>query len=146
MKLKEFLFRQLMSFFVLTTLITIAILILGSIFDPDAELKYDAMASPLIFAALSVLPGMVMYSRRELSVGQVIFRKIIQLLLIEAEVLAIGFSSPLIHTEQAGTVAALVCSVIVIFAAAHFFSYLSELHTAKQLTSMLTSFQSQNSK
>lgn len=144
MKLKDFLFRQLMIFFVLTTLITVAILILGTILDPDAELKYDAMASPLIFAALGVLPGMIMYSRRELSVRQVIFRKIMQLLLIEAEVLTVAFSSSLIHTEQIGTVAALACSVIVIFTAAHFFSYLSELHTAKQLTAMLTSFQNQN--
>ena len=144
MKLKEFLFRQLMSFFVLTTLITAAILILGTILDPDAELKYDAMASPLIFAALGVLPGIVMYSRRELSVRQVLFRKMMQLLLIEAEVLTAAFCSPFIHTEQAGTVAALAFSVVVIFAAANFFSYLSELHTAKQLTVMLTSFQNQN--
>lgn len=144
MKLKDFLFRQLMLFFILTTLITVAIMILGLVFDPDAELKYDAMASPLVFAALGVLPGMIMYSPRELTIKQVIFRKIIQLLLIEAEVLTVAFSSPLIHTEQIGTVAALAFSVIIIFAAANFFSYLTDLHTAKQLTSMLTSFQKQN--
>lgn len=144
MKLKDFLFRQLMIFFVLTTLITIAITILGSIFDPDAVLRYDALASPLFFAALSVLPGMIMYSKRELSVREVVFRKILQLLLIEAEVLTTAFLSPFIHTERPGTVAALVFSVIAIFAASHFFSYLSDLHTADQLTDMLTAFQKQN--
>lgn len=144
MKLKDFLFRQLMLFFVLTTLITAAIMILGALFDPDAELKYDLLASPFVFAALGVLPGIVMYSRRELPVGQVIFRKIIQLLLIEAEVLTVAFCSPSIHTEKAGTVAALAFSVIVIFVAANFFSYLTELHTANQLTDMLASFQKRN--
>lgn len=84
-----------------------------------------------------------MYSRRELSVGQVIIRRMIQLILIEAEVLTVAFCSPLIHTEQAGTVVALAFSVIVIFAAANFFSYLTDLHTANQLTDLLTSFQNQ---
>lgn len=144
MKLKDFLYRQLMLFFILTTLITAAIIILGNIFDPGAQLEYNAMASPIIFAALCVLPGLVMYSRRELSVGQVIFRKIIQLVLIEAEVLTVAFCSSSIPTEKAGTVAALAFSVIAIFAAANFFSYLTDLHTANQLTSMLTSFQKQN--
>ena len=145
MKLKDFLFRQLMIFFILTTLITAAILILGILFDPDAELKYDSMASPFIFAALSVIPGLVMYSRRELSVVQVMIRRIIQLILIEAEVLTVAFCSPSIPTEQAGIVAALAFSVVVIFAAVNFFSYLTDLHTANQLTDMLTSFQNKKS-
>lgn len=144
MKLKDFLFRQLMIFFILTTLITAAIMILGSILEPDTELKYDVLASPFIFAALSVLPGIVMYSKRELSVGQVILRRIIQLILIEAEVLTVAFCSPSIHTEQVEVVVGLALSVIVIFVTTNFFSYLADLHTANQLTSMLTSFQKQN--
>lgn len=141
MKLKDFLLRQLTQFFVLTTFITAAILILGMLLDPDAKLEYSAMASPFLFAALGILPGTIMYSKRELSVRAVICRKVIQLILIEAEVLTVAYISPTIQTGKSGTVIALALSVLIIFAAANVISYLTDLHAAKELTQELNAFQ-----
>ncbi len=141
MKLKEILHQSLMTYFILVTCITAGIMILGMAFDPDAKFGYEAFVSPFIFAALGVIPNLIMYSSKEFSNKQIILRKIIQLAVIEAEVIGISVISPMIPTEKAGVVIGLIVSVIVIFILANFISIMNDYFSAKKLTKELMHFQ-----
>ena len=134
MSLKEFLLRQLRLFFILTTLITVAIWVLGSVFDPGASFGYEAMLSPLSFAGVCILPGLVMYSKRELTNREMMIRKGIQLLLIEAVVLGIAFRSPYIASENPRVAAGLALSVLIIYVLANGIQWLQGTMEAKRLT------------
>ena len=141
MSLKEILYKSLMIYFILVTCITAGIMILGLVLDPDAEFGYHAFASPFIFAALGVIPNLLMYSSKELSDRQVILRKVIQFAVIEAEVLGVCFISPLIHTENPKVVIGVMLSVLVIFMLVHFIIIMNGYFAAKQLTKELMQFQ-----
>ena len=72
MSFKQFFIEKLSLFFMLTTLITIAIFVIGSAFDADARFGYAAMMTPLRYAACCVLPTFATYSRRELKKKELI--------------------------------------------------------------------------
>lgn len=141
MSFKEILYRSLMSYFVLVTCITAGIMILGSVFDPDARFGYNALASPFIFATLGVIPNLIMYSSKELSNKQMLLRKIIQFAIIEAEVSGVCILSPAIHTEKTEVLTGVIVSVFVIFILANFISIMNDYFSAKKLTKELMQFQ-----
>lgn len=141
MHLKEMLMRTLMTYFVLVTCITAAMLILGTAFDPAARFGYDAYFSPLFFAALGVLPEIVMYSSKELSAKQIWLRKGMQLILIETEIMTVSILSPNIHTEDPRISAGLFISVPVIFVTADLIRLLNSALSARKLTRELIQFQ-----
>ena len=141
MSIKEILYRSLMIYFILVTCITAGIAILGTAFDPDARFGYNAFASPFIFAALGVIPNLLMYSSKELSDKQIILRKIMQLAVIEAEVSGVCIISPIIHTEKAEVIIGVMLSVLVIFILVHLISIMNNYFSAKQLTKELMQFQ-----
>ncbi|MCM1550248.1 MAG: hypothetical protein NC100_09795, partial [Clostridium sp.] len=137
----EILYRSLMIYFILVTCITAGITILGSALDPEARFEYSAFASPFIFAALGVIPNLLMYSSKELSDKQIILRKIIQFVVIEAEVVGVCIISPIIHTEKAEVVIGVMLSVLVIFLLIHVILIVNNYFSAKQLTKELMQFQ-----
>ena len=141
MSIKEILYRSLMIYFILVTCITAGIAILGTVFDPDARFGYSAFSSPFIFAALGVIPNLLMYSSKELSDKQIILRKMIQLAIIEAEVSGVCIISPMIHTEKAEVIMGIMISVLVIFILVHLISIMNNYFSAKQLTKELMQFQ-----
>lgn len=141
MSLKEILYRSLMIYFILVTCITAGMAILGSILDPDAKFGYSAFVSPFIFAALGIIPNLLMYASKELSDKQIAMRKIIQLAVIEAEVVGVCIISPIIHTEKAGVVIGVMVSVLVIFIVVHLILIMNNYFSAKQLTKELMRFQ-----
>lgn len=141
MSFKEILYRSFMTYFILVTCIAAGIMILGLAFDPDARFGYDVFASPFIFAALGVIPNLLMYSSKELSDKQIILRKIIQFAVIEAEVTGMCIISPEIHTEKAEVTIGVIISVLVIFILANLISIVNSYFSAKQLTKELMQFQ-----
>ena len=70
--MKENIKDNLMNFFIIVTLVNIVIFVCGSIFAPDQEITYSAFLVPIIDGALGIIPGIVMYSKRELTVKQMI--------------------------------------------------------------------------
>ena len=87
---KEFMYHIIRMFFVIVTLINIAMSIVGKIVQPDLTFGYHVLILPVIYAAVSVIPMLVMYSDHELTVKEVIVRKIIQFLLIEVILVIFG--------------------------------------------------------
>ena len=141
MSLKEFLVKKLTLFFALTTLITVAVYLLGSVFDADARFGYSAFLSPLFYAGCCVLPSLVTWSKRELKPRALILRKLLQLLLTEAVMLSLAFRSPVIDTSRPSVVLGIAGSVLVIFLLVFLFSWLANSSDARRTNAELQAFQ-----
>lgn len=141
MNLKQFLIRKLILFFTLTTLITVAVYILGSVLEPDARFGYDAFLSPLFYAGCCVLPSLVTYSKRELKPREWLLREVLQFVLTEAVVLVLAFVIPSIDTSRSDVVLGLAGSVLVIYLLVFLFSWLVNSVQAKQVNDELQEFQ-----
>lgn len=141
MSLKQFLLRKLMLFFTLTTLITVAMVVLGCAFDPDARFGYESMLSPLFFAGCCVLPSLVTFSRRELRPREWILRELLQFLLTEAVILGPAFALPAIDTSRPAVVLGLAGSVLVIYLLVFLLSWLANSSEARKTEQELQEFQ-----
>ena len=140
MSFKQFFIEKLSLFFMLTTLITIAICVIGSAFDADARFGYAAMMTPLRYAACCVLPTFVTYSRRELKKKELIARMALELVLIEAVMLFFAFTSPVIDTNRISVVLVIAGSVLIIYVMARLFSWLRKSAEARVLNEDLRRF------
>ena len=141
MDFKRFLVNKLILFFTLSTLITVAVALVGSSFDDGARFGYKTMLLPLKYALLCMLPTFVTWSKRELSPKALLFRKALMLVLIEAVMLGIAFTSPSIDSDRAEVVLVIAGSVLVIFVLANLFLWLKDSAEAKKLNSDLEKYQ-----
>jgi len=140
MSFKQFFIEKLSLFFMLTTLITVAIFVVGSAFDADARFGYEAMLTPLRYAACCVVPTFATYSKRELKKKELIIRMVLELVLIEAVMLFFAFSSPAIDTHRISVVLVIAGSVLIIYVMARLFSWLRESAEAKGMNEDLQRF------
>ena len=141
MDLKQFFLQKLSLFFMLTTLITVAICVLGLSLDADARFGYDELLTPVRLAALCVVPTFVTFSRRELSPKKMKMRMALELLLIEVVVLGVSFTSPVIDTSQIAVVFAIAGSVLAIYVLARFLTWLHDSAEARRMNAELVRFQ-----
>lgn len=141
MEFKRFLVNNLILFFMLSTLITVAVSLIGLLFDGDARFGYKEMLIPIEYAALCMLPTLVTWSKRELSLKALLARKALMLVLIESVILFIAFTSDVINTSRIEVVLVIAGSVLVIFVVAHLFMWLKEAAEAKKLNRELEAFQ-----
>ena len=141
MNLRQFLIRKLMLFFTLSTLITIAICILGTRFDPEARFGYDGFLSPLIYAGACVIPSLVTWSKRELKPGELLLRELLQFLLTEAIVLGLAFHSSVIDTSRLAVVWGIAGSVLVIYLLVFLISWVANSAVARETDRELQEFQ-----
>ncbi|MBQ9663314.1 MAG: hypothetical protein IJV40_09210 [Oscillospiraceae bacterium] len=88
---------------------------------------YDALLVPIRYAALCLLPTLVTWSRHELSPKELLVRKALMLVLLEAVILFIAFSSPAIDTGDVSVVLTIAGSVLVIFFLTNLFNWLKGL-------------------
>ena len=113
--MREHIKNNLMSFFIIVTLVNIAIFICGIVLAPDEKLGYTAFIVPVIDGLLGVIPGLVMYSKRELTVRQMIVRDIIQLLSIELIILVFTFGFSGFSNVDVSKFLAIVLSVAFVY-------------------------------
>ncbi len=144
MEFKKFLINRLILFFMLSTLITVAVALIGTAFDGGAQLSYMDLLMPIKYAALCMLPTFVMYSRRELSPKALLLRRALMLVLLEGVMLLIAFTSKAIDTDRIEVVLVIGLSVLVIFALANLFMWLKDSAEAKKLNRDLELFQKQH--
>ena len=141
MELKKFLVNKLILFFLLSTLITAAVALIGNRFDSAARLSYLDLLTPIRYAALCLLPSLVTYSKRELSPKKTLLRKLLMLVLLEAVIGGIAFMSPAIDTSRPAVVLSIAGSVLLIFVLANLFLWLKDAAEAKKLIKALEQFQ-----
>ncbi len=142
--MREHIKNNLMSFFIIVTLVNIAIFICGIVLAPDEKLGYTAFIVPVIDGLLGVVPGLVMYSKRELTVRQMIVRDIIQLLSIELIILVFTFGFSGFSNVDVSKFLAIVLSVAFVYVGVVVIMYLLDFRTAKKMTDDLKAFQKSN--
>lgn len=135
---KEFAINLLNMFFIVTTLITIVMGVMGLIWERDRLLTYEVMFSPVIIGFISVLPSIVMYSKKELTLRQLVFRKVLHLFLLEIELIA--FSKIMgIWNKVIGL--PFVVSILIVAVLVQVFLWLIGLQRANTITNELKAFQ-----
>ena len=142
--MREHIKNNLMSFFIIVTLVNIAIFICGIVLAPDEKLGYTAFIVPVIDGLLGVIPGLVMYSKRELTVRQMIVRDIIQLLSIELIILVFTFGFSGFSNVDVPKFLAIVLSVAFVYVGVVVIMYLLDFRTAKKMTDDLKACQKSN--
>jgi peptidoglycan/LPS O-acetylase OafA/YrhL len=132
------------NFFIIVTLINVAMLVLGSILKPDQKFGYEAFAYPLIYGAITSIPGLCMGSKKEMTIPQTIIREIIQLILIIIVLLVIMFGKSPITKETILATLSVATSVIVVFGLVNLIGWLLDRRTARSLTADLEAYQKAN--
>ena len=142
MKLMEFIKSTLASYFIIVTLVNVATLVLGSIFRPEQRFGYEAFLAPLLYGALGLIPVFIMYSPKELTIKQIVIRKIVQLIALEFILVLAGFGRENLKAENLALIASFALSVLIIYVLVHVISWVLNLEMARQLTMDLQSYQS----
>jgi len=141
MKGKEFVVDVLRTYFLIVTLINVVMLVLGTAVFPDVRFGYEAFSAPLLYGAAGVLPNIVMYSKRELNVKELIVRKAVQFVLIEFVVLLVVADSMNGFWQQPQLVAALMACVLVIYVISCIIEMVQNTADAKKINAELMKFQ-----
>ena len=138
---KEFMYQIIRTFFVLVTLINIVMSVVGKIVQPDLTFGYHVLILPIVYAAAGVIPMIIMYSNHELTVKEVIIRKIIQFLLIEMILVLIIFGKDFFLPEYRELLFAVMLCVFIVFVFANIISWEMDRIAAKRMTEKLLSLQ-----
>ena len=144
MRIKEKFGEAFRLYFILVTLITVLLMVLGLLFDSDRTFGYEAFVSPLLYAAVGVIPVFFFHSDKEISMKQLIIRRIIQELSVEALILLIVFNAPNIPSERPGVVIAIAAGVLVVFILSMVVEYIFELTQANEMNRYLEEYRNRN--
>ena len=139
--MKERIADTMRSFFIIVTLINVAMLILGALLRPEQRFGYEAFAYPIIYGAITSIPGLLLGSSREMSVPQVIIREIIQLMLITIARLVIMFGTDIMSPESFLPALSVTASVIVVFVLVNLIRWLLDKKAAQDMMNDLEAFQ-----
>ncbi len=141
MKLKERFAEAFRMYFILVTLITILLMVLGLTLDSDRVLGYEAFLSPLIYAAIGVIPVFFFGKEKEISMKRLLVQRLLTLLFVEAAMLTLAFSADSIPTERKAVVIGIAVGVAVVFVLSLLVEYLFELTQARELNEALEAYQ-----
>ena len=141
MKIKEKLYEAFRLYFILVTLISILIMILGLWLDSDRVLGYDVFISPLFFAAVCIIPVFFIGNDKEISMKRLLLKNVLTLAFVEAAVLIIAFNSKSIPTERRSVVLALAVGITVIYILTIVIEYIFELNESKLFNEALDKYQ-----
>ena len=144
MRIKEKFGEAFRLYFILVTLITVLLMVLGLLFDSDRTFGYEAFVSPLIYAAVGVIPVFFFHSDKEISMKQLIIRRIIQELSVEALILLIVFNAPNIPSERIEVVIGIAVGVLVVFILSMAVEYFFELTQANEMNRYLEEYRNRN--
>ena len=140
MKIKDRLGEAFKMYFILVTLITVLLLILGLTLDNDRVLGYEAFLSPLIYAAIGVIP-VFFGSEKEISMRRLLIQRIVTLLFVEAVVMVLAFSAKSIPTERKGVVIGIAVGIAVVYVLSLVVEYVFELIQSREMNEALEMYQ-----
>ena len=138
---KEFIADCIRTFFTVVTMINIAMFLMGVSMMPDTKFGYEGFIIPVIYGLAGTLPNLVLYSNHELKVGELIVRKILQVILTEGCVLFVIFYDSAESDRPLRLVGTVALSILVIFVLASLSDWVQNYLSAKQLTEDLKQFQ-----
>ncbi len=141
MRFRDRLIEAMRIYFILVTFITILLLIIGLAFDGDRTFGYEVFLSPLIYAAIGVLPALLLYSEKELSMTRLIIKNIFQLGIIEAIIMILVFTKDTIPSDKKSVVISIAVGIAVIYVLTMVVEYIFELSQSKTMNESLEKYQ-----
>jgi hypothetical protein len=141
MSVKEFIVSRVRLFFILTVMIMFAQWITGMILDPEATLHYRDLSSPFKMAGLCILPTVVTYSRKKLTLREMLIRHAIQLLLIEGVMMLLVFTGDFVKGDRLPIALLIAGITLVIYCFAVLLMWLNQLSESKKMTAQLHQLQ-----
>lgn len=141
MSFKTFMKSACATYFIIVTLVNLAAFAVGSIFRPGEQFGYEAFLTPLLYGFLGLLPMCVMYSKKEMTGRQILIRKILQFILLEALLLGLASGQAAFSKENLGQTVSFALSVFIVFVLVHVISFLLDIQQARQMTKDLLSWQ-----
>ena len=141
MKGKELIRDMINTYFMLATMILVVMAVLGTHFMPEVRFGYEQFEAPLTYAAWGTLPNIILYSRRELTMKQMLVRKILQLVLVEVIVVKVALPVEAFKVENRALMISLVGCVFAIYVLTHIIAWYQDSITAKKMTEDLRVFQ-----
>ena len=141
MRGKELIRDMINTYFMLTTMILAVMTLLGTYFMPEVRFGYEQFEIPLIYAAWGTLPNIVMYAKKELTMKQMLIRKIIQLILVEIIIISVALPPGILESGNSALVISLIICVFVIYILTHIIEWYQDSVTAKKMTEDLVIFQ-----
>ena len=141
MSFKSFLKSICSTYFIIVTLVNLATFVMGSIYRPEERFGYDAFLVPLLYAFLGVLPICVMYSKKELTLVQVLIRKLLQLILLEGLLIGFVFGYGEFSKDNTVQMISFAVTVLVVFLLVHVISFVLDVQQARQMTLDLLDYQ-----
>lgn len=146
MSIKEYAKGMMRDFFVITTFVNIAMYLLGSAFQPDMMLSHDVLLRPPVYGLVGMLTIWVMYSKRELTVKQLIFRMVLQVILLEVMLILLTFGFEHLKIENLKMIVSFASSVLIIYVLVRVVSFLLDKKEAGDMMALLTKYQESNLK
>ena len=146
---KEWLQRLIMSYFIIVTCVNLVMAVLGLCYDSQIRFGYEAFLLPLIYGVVGVIPVLVTYSRRELTIKQMVVRRILQIVLLEVMLTGFVFGNARMReaTASQGTlVAAFMITVLLVCVMVELVLWGLDCLKARALNLELKEFQSMNQK
>lgn len=141
MSFKSFLKSICSTYFIIVTLVNLATFVMGSIYRPEERFGYDAFLVPLIYGFLGILPMCVMYSKREMTLVQVLIRKMLQLILLEALLIGFVFGYGDFSKDNIAQIVSFAVTVLAVFILVHVISFVLDVQQARQMTLDLLDYQ-----
>lgn len=139
MSFSSFLRSCAIKFFIAAACLNVATAIFGPMLQPEAVFGFDAFYSPLIGAALGILPSIILYSRKELNLRQTIIRKVLHLLALE--IIIIGFSVLIGKNLGLFQIMLFVVIILVVYLAVNLISHLLQIKDTKEINAGLRALQ-----
>lgn len=141
MTIKEFITSRIQLFFFLVTMILMAQILLGNAIEPDRVLYYKDFIGTFKMAGLCIIPTFVTYSKKELTLKQMLFRHVIQFALIEGVMIALAISGIENSPQKVSSIVSICVAVAVIYALAISVMWFRQNLESKKLTKLLKNIQ-----
>lgn len=139
MKDKSRIHEMAEAFFVCTTCICILQGVLGMILYPAEQLTYDAFLVPPLFGVVSVLFGIVTWSKEEQTIKQVLIRRAIHLVLIEVMVFGVNYFAG--NRFPLAEAVFLAMGIAVVFVMVYVITWLGDRKSAREFNDKLKKYQ-----
>ena len=121
MELRSILKKCMTDFFMIQAGITFAIGVIGCIKTPALGVTHYSFFMPFVYAFFCVIPSFVIYSAKELSIKQMLVRKVIQILLIELVVMLVSYMIGTLNNTF--IFIAIILAVIVVYISVNILEY-----------------------
>ena len=139
--MKEHLKYCLRNYFIIVTLINIAMFVLGKIFQPQRQFGYEIFLYPLLYGLLASIPNLILRERKEPTVRQFLIREAMGLALCIVILLTFMFAGNPVTKDLIIIASAVAASIVVIFVAVNVIIWVLDAKTAKDMTEDLMTFQ-----